>query len=160
MSRHESETMRGMQQHLRPQRGQSVVEFAFASIVILLLIFGTIDLGRAVFTRVMVANAVREAGRYAMISPGDSSGILAAAQQRSPTLGLTSANITVTCSYYDTDSSSPTYHTWQSIACNSSDMQPGYRVTVQMTYTFSLTAGRLIGFRQINMGEQAQVRVQ
>lgn len=147
--------MRTIHEHLRPRRGQSVVEFALASVVILLLIFGTVDLGRAVFTRVMLANATREAGRYAMINPGDSSGILAAAQQRSPTLGLASSNLTVSCSYYNTNSSS-----WQSIACNSSNMQPGYQVTVKLTYTFSLAAGRLIGFKQINMSEQAQVTVQ
>ena len=44
-------------------RGQSAVEFALSSLLLLTMIFGTIDLGRVVFLRTMVTNAVRELHR-------------------------------------------------------------------------------------------------
>ena len=39
--------------------GQAAVEFALTSLLLLTLVFGTIDLGRAVFTRTMLTNAPR-----------------------------------------------------------------------------------------------------
>src|SRR5512139_653353 len=45
-------------------RGQSMVEFALALPLLLLLIFGIIEVGRMVFTYSSVVNASREAVRY------------------------------------------------------------------------------------------------
>ena len=56
----------------RATSGQAMVKFALGSLLLLMLVFGTIDLGRAVFTRTMLTNAVREATRQATITPNDS----------------------------------------------------------------------------------------
>src|SRR5215210_720512 len=78
----------------RALSGQSVVEFSLVSLVLLLIVFGTIDLGRAVLGRSMLTNAVREAARYGSIYPTDgvgypnTSNIVAAAQRRSPSMSL------------------------------------------------------------------------
>lgn len=44
-----------------------MVEFSFASLFALLLIFGLVDVGRAVFTYDQVGNAARVGSRYAMV---------------------------------------------------------------------------------------------
>lgn len=46
------------------QRGQSLVEFAVSSVVLLLLVGGLIDIGRSIFIQETLSNAVREAARH------------------------------------------------------------------------------------------------
>jgi hypothetical protein len=48
-------------------RGQSMVEFALALPIFLLLIFGLIDLGRAVFVSNQLAEAARDGARYGTV---------------------------------------------------------------------------------------------
>jgi len=50
------------------QRSQALIEFALISPVLLLLIFGVIDIGRAVFYYDMVNHAVREGARTAVVA--------------------------------------------------------------------------------------------
>jgi len=49
-------------------RGQALVEFALILPVLLLLIFGTIDAGRLVFTYNTVSNAARDGARVAIVN--------------------------------------------------------------------------------------------
>src|SRR5258708_6394373 len=53
------------------ERGQSLVELALAMPVLLLLLLGTVDLGRAYYTYVAAENAAREGARYAASSPAN-----------------------------------------------------------------------------------------
>ncbi len=55
------------QRRRRGQRGQTVVEFALAGTVLLSLMFGIIDFGRALFTYNVVTNAARIGSRYAIV---------------------------------------------------------------------------------------------
>lgn len=50
--------------------GQGLLEFALVVPVVLLLIFGTIDLSRAIMSYVMVTNAAREGARYSVVNAG------------------------------------------------------------------------------------------
>jgi hypothetical protein len=50
---------------MRAQRGQSTVEFGAAAIVLVLLLFGLIDLGRVFYFDVALTGAVREGAREA-----------------------------------------------------------------------------------------------
>src|SRR5207249_2654827 len=50
--------------HRRRQRGQSLVEFAISSIVLLLLAMGLIDLSRAFYFSVSLQGAAREGARH------------------------------------------------------------------------------------------------
>ncbi len=52
----------------RRQRGQSLAEFALLLPLLLTILFGTIDLGRAFYTYVSLTNAAREAARYAAVN--------------------------------------------------------------------------------------------
>ncbi|HVH64316.1 MAG TPA: TadE family protein [Candidatus Dormibacteraeota bacterium] len=46
------------------ERGQSLVEFAVSSVVLLLLVGGLVDVGRAIYIQESLSNAVREAARH------------------------------------------------------------------------------------------------
>lgn len=153
----------------RASRGQSIVEFAFVSLIILLLTFGTIDLGRGVYQRSLLTNAAREGGRYGAVGdrsdvdPASTTGyrakIAEAAAGRSPSLNLTAANVaTVGCNNW----SRPSGETGALGDCGLSDTtaEVGDRLTVCITYTFGLTAPRLIGFTSIPMTECARGALQ
>ena len=49
-----------------PRRGISIVETALAVPLLLLLVFGAVDLGRVLFAHLTLQHAVREAGRFAV----------------------------------------------------------------------------------------------
>lgn len=52
-------------------RGQSLVEFAFVSIFLFLLLFGIIEMGRLLYAFNVVSNAAQEGSRYAITRPYD-----------------------------------------------------------------------------------------
>ena len=54
----------------RRQRGQGLAEFALVLPVFLLMLLGMVDIGRAVWANNAVANAAREAARYASVHGG------------------------------------------------------------------------------------------
>jgi len=51
----------------RFERGQGVVEFALASTVLFVVIFGIIDFGRAFYTFDLITSAARIGSRYAIV---------------------------------------------------------------------------------------------
>ena len=141
--------------------GQSAVEFALSSLLLLAMIFGMIDLGRIVFLRTMVTNAVREAARQGAIAPGDTPAMVAAAAARSPTLALSASNFTVTCSTWG---QAPTW-AGTPLSCASGSVSPPTvsqleRITVCASYTIPVIAARLVGRSSITVAEceQASVR--
>lgn len=172
----------GARHHARraPRRcaGQSVVEFSLISLMLVTLTFGIVDFGRAAFSRSMLTNAVHEAVRAGIVAsrsettiPSAASSatctstsyycgtIVAAAQQRSPSLGLTWANFTnapgtIGCSGWLSSSSGDL------LSCRSKTTGSGNRLTVCVTYTFGMTAPRLVGLSSITMRECEQATLQ
>jgi hypothetical protein len=57
----------------RDQRGQALMEFAIVLPVFLAILLGMIDIGRGVWANNTVANAAREAARYASVHGGTKS---------------------------------------------------------------------------------------
>jgi len=53
------------------EAGTALVEFALAIVLVLTLIFGVIDFGRAIFAYVWVAKTARMGARYAMVTGVD-----------------------------------------------------------------------------------------
>lgn len=80
------------------QSGQATVEFALASVVFLLMLFGTIDFGRAIFVLSDLHNATREGTRYGIIRPTDTGGIKDRVVQMGIGTGVTASMVSVTCS--------------------------------------------------------------
>lgn len=81
------------------QKGQSLTEFAFSLIIILLLLVGIVDAARALFTWMMLRDASQEGALYASISPCDINQIRNHVRESSPMvrdLNLSPADIIVT----------------------------------------------------------------
>jgi Flp pilus assembly protein TadG len=57
------------------ERGQSFAEFAISLVVLLILIAGIVDLGRAFFTYIALRDAAQEAAIYGAINPADTTEI-------------------------------------------------------------------------------------
>lgn len=74
--------------------GQSLIEFALVLPVIVLFVFGVLDLGRGVFAYNTLANAARQANRTAMVDQ-DVTRVTAVAIAAAPSLGLRSADVSV-----------------------------------------------------------------
>ena len=77
--------------------GQAIVEFAFASIIFLIIVFGTIDFGRAIFVGGRTAQRCREGARYGKIQPAERAGIRTRAIDKAAGTGLTTGNVGVSC---------------------------------------------------------------
>ena len=142
--------------------GQSVVEFSLVSLVLLMIVFGTIDLGRAVLVRSMLTNAVREAARTGSIFPAtavdypDTSSMVTAAQRRSPSMSLSASNFTTVRCLDATNTSTV-------LSCSVSGVANkdvvGDLLEVCATYTYNLTATRLIRISSITMKECSRIAI-
>lgn len=77
--------------------GQAIVEFALASLVFLMIVFGTIDLGRAVFTAVTLHNAVREGARYGKVNPTQTGSIQSVVSNSVSKTGSSTSSVSVSC---------------------------------------------------------------
>ncbi len=53
------------------EAGTALVEFALSIVLVLMLVYGIIDFGRAIFAYVWVANTARIGARYAMVTGAD-----------------------------------------------------------------------------------------
>jgi Flp pilus assembly protein TadG len=62
-------------EHLKGERGQSLTELALSMTILLILLAGVVDLGRAFFTFMILRDAVKEGAVYASINPSDTSEI-------------------------------------------------------------------------------------
>lgn len=83
------------------RRGQAIVEFAMVLPVFLVLLFALLDFGRVVFAQNTVAQAAREASRFAAVADShfDCGAVTATAIRNAPGLGLNNGD--VSCSYPD-----------------------------------------------------------
>lgn len=105
----------------RSRHGQSMVEFALAIPLLLLLILGLVDLARLMWAYETLGHAVREGTRYAIVhgsesaQPADQAAIRQVVVQTVPALDPDGITVLVT---------------W------SPDNAPGSQVTVEAHYTF------------------------
>jgi Flp pilus assembly protein TadG len=104
----------------RDDRGQSLVEFALASVIFFMTLFGTIEFGRAIWHYNMVSDLAQEGARWAAVHGNKSASPASSADVqtfvRSRALGIT---VTVTAT------PAP------------STLLPGSMVTVNVTSSFS-----------------------
>jgi hypothetical protein len=84
----------------RRSRGQGLVEFAIVIPLILLAVFGILDMGRAIFTYNTLAQSARQAVRTAIVNQ-DESAIRSTAFGSAPTLGLTAGDVAVCFKEHD-----------------------------------------------------------
>jgi len=122
----------------KKQRGQGLVEFALVLPVLLLLVFGVIEMGRLLFIYVAVTASSREAARYGSAIgtvPGggpryqDCDGMRAAAMRIGSLAGLQPVDITIT---YDSGPSTSTSGTCPVGGQGPFDLDLGSRVVVNV----------------------------
>jgi Flp pilus assembly protein TadG len=116
----------------KKEHGQSMVELALILPVMLLLVFGTIDIGLGVKTYIGLTNATREGVRWISIHPSDRAGAEARVAMEAGRVGL--ADSAISADGY-TVSFSP----------NKSAYNAGERVTVRIDYTYPILFGALTG---------------
>jgi len=119
------------------EAGANVIEAALVLPLLLLILGGVVDLGRSYHTYIVMLNAAREGARYAVTSPGDTSGIQAKVMIEASDSGvdLSTAVITV----------------------NNQGQGNPVRVTVQ--FDFPLLMGGIIGYPTISLQTSAAFRV-
>ncbi len=66
----------------KKRRGQSLVETAMVLPILILIILGLLEFGRAFFIYTVVSNAAREGARFGLVQPLNTTGIERAAQSR------------------------------------------------------------------------------
>ena len=134
----------------RPRGGQSTVELALLLPVFLLVLVGVVDLGRAFYRYAVLTNSVREGARIATFDQTEAT-IQGAVVARSAGIGLTTANVTVTCFSGATATTK---------TCGSVALGDGVRVAA--THTFSPITGRLIAIvgASLNITSSAMRSVQ
>ena len=76
-------------------KGQSLVEFALLLPVLLLIIFGLLDMGRAVYTFTVLSHAAHEGARQAVIADNPTSVIIAAALQTAVAVNLQPGDVQI-----------------------------------------------------------------
>lgn len=78
-------------------RGAALVEFALIAPLLLLLAFGIVDLGRALYTHVGIQEAAQEGALYGAFAPDNYTNTMERVKDsvQNPTLG--DANVAVTC---------------------------------------------------------------
>jgi Flp pilus assembly protein TadG len=139
-----------------------MVETAIVMSLILLVMFGIIDFGRALYTYHLVENAAREGSRWAMVrgtyctprgSPPDECPATAAdiqtyVQSVSPLLDTNS--MTVTPTWGTTPASN-------GATCNGVSHGVGCEVTVSVTYQFNFLLPMMPGGFQMAAASQASI---
>jgi Flp pilus assembly protein TadG len=79
----------------KSERGQSMVEFAFGFVVLLLLLSGAVDGGRALFTYMALRDSAQEGALYGSTNPTATNEIITRVKQSSDILqGLSSQDPT------------------------------------------------------------------
>ncbi len=81
----------------RAWRGDGLVEFALMLPVLILLVMGILDLGRAVYAYSAISNAAREAARQGIINPNNPDLLMDVARQWS--IGLDDDNLEIAPDY-------------------------------------------------------------
>lgn len=113
------------------QEGQSLAELALLLPVLLLIMAGVLDLGRALHVYVTVSNATREGARYASLHIEDCPGIRNEIEQEAEGSGvnLSGSNTSV----------------FVEPGCGPDTVAPGQAITVTVTFQFEPITGLILG---------------
>lgn len=135
----------------KKERGQELVEFALIFPVLLMIVVGIFDLGRAFYSIIVITNAAREGARYAINHPDELSD--------SPSWG-TAKNVTI----QDANSSGINLTTGNvSISCTDSGgdgwCDSAKPVVVSVSYNFQYLFGLFLPGPSLNFIRQVEMMV-
>jgi Flp pilus assembly protein TadG len=109
---------------IRGNRGQSVVEFALVLPLLLLILFGITEFGRAWMTVNILTSSAREGARLAVVTAPDVPAVVAKVNEVCAAAGVTPTSITVT---------------------GPDPADPDRRITVTVQTDFQVLAGNILG---------------
>jgi len=115
--------------------GQAIVEFAIASVAFFMIVFGTLDFGRAIYMYSQLHSAVREGARYGKLYPTDTTTIKNKVINSATAFDLGTSDVSVTCSG----------------GCSSSSTE----ITVAASAPFSAITQDFLGISPITMSVSA-----
>jgi hypothetical protein len=81
----------------RERSGQAILEFAIVSTAFLMIVFGTIDFGRAIYMYSQLQNSVREGARYGKMNPAATNAIEAVVIENASSFKMLPDDVTVSC---------------------------------------------------------------
>ena len=131
-----------IRQHPR-QHGQALVEFALVLPILLVVLIGIMDFGRAFFVYSEVSNAAREAVRYAAVNSGDCEEIANRARSMFSLPTSSSIDVAIQLEKPDTGSGGFVVADW----CNEGSeatVETGDRIKINVSTTVSLWTLQLI----------------
>ena len=117
------------------QPGQAMLEFAGATMVLLMLVVGVVEFAPVLVRSAQLTQAVRDGVTYGRMSPGDAAGIRSRVKQSVTVMTITDANITITCR-------SGILATGTVITCASAKPGDSIQVTAQFNYELLTTLFR------------------
>lgn len=79
------------------ERGAAVLEAAILLPLLIVLLFGIIDVGRLVFTKMTLHDAAQEGSIYGAYNPSDASNVQLRVVEAMDNLGLVTADVVVEC---------------------------------------------------------------
>jgi len=126
-----------------PESGQELIEFALVVPLLMLILFGVLDLGRAFYASITIANAAREGARYAMFYPGDTAGIRTATEREAQNSGVDL-----------TDPAKATIDVGCPLGCGR-----GLPIRVTVTYEFQLILTMVIPSGKIDLMQYTEMMV-
>ena len=109
---------------IRGNRGQSVVEFALVLPLLLLILFGITEFGRAWMTVNILTSGAREGARLAVVTAPDVPAVVTKVNEVCAAAGVTPTSVTVT---------------------GPDPADPDRRVTVTVQTDFQVLAGNILG---------------
>lgn len=144
----------------RRERGASLVEFAFIAPLMVLLVMGVLDLGRAYRMDIRLENAAREGAAFGQLFPnkvdcGSSLDIHERVSDEEPGVA-TSPSFTITVIGIDEGAET------EIVGCNSGIAHPGERLRVEVSAEYQVmtpVVSQVVG-KSIEMTGAAEVRVQ
>jgi Flp pilus assembly protein TadG len=123
----------------RHHRGQALVEFALMATLLITLLLGIFDFGRAYYTQVQIKNAVGDAGYYAIQHEGDETDIKKMVTRQLGNL------------YPPIDANTD-------ITVTSPDCATGVNQThIKVTYTYHLIFSWIVPNAQVTLGDETYV---
>lgn len=136
----------------KAERGQSLVEFALSTLVLITLLLGVVEIGRMILVYTTVANATRAGVRYAIVHGFNNPATVPVETVVTNFLSAAPMNTgavtpTVACSI---DGS-----TYSTCAALNSNTKPGCRVKVSVNYTYDPFL-RYFPWPSINLGSTSR----
>jgi Flp pilus assembly protein TadG len=140
---------------LRNEHGSSLVELAFTLPLLLLLLMGAVDFGRAFYMAVEVVGAAHAGAEYGAQNPTDTAGMKIAAQDDAPNV----ASLSVTTPTYGCECSDGTQY---SASCTSQPTTCAYNVVYLVKVTASATYTPMVPWpgvpSSLTLSKTAQMR--